>query len=401
MTSVSGRTCATCGAEVGVLADRCPDCGGDPDLKVIELGGGYRRPAVAAGTTGRWRGWAPLVAVVAVAWGVLALAGGVTSSDPPAPPTTLPAPGVDATSPVVPPSTGQVPPTVAGGAGVGRGVRTGLVLVAAGPAPHLVDLDTGVAVAMDASDVLAVTQRGLLVVTAGGTAIWPPPYDGQGAVPFTTGGPVDRAWAVAEGTQLWTVRHELGGGGRLRLLNLAGSVLLDQALPPEANVVGALDRGLVLDAPGGTLLVDGQGRAHLLSTGFPLAVGASSVYVVLCDVVDDAVECRYEILDARGQQLGRSLGRDAFVGPVALGPGPRLAHVMGPDAERSLAIDGHAVAALGASGADGMAWSPDGRWLVASTAGRILVVDTWRAGPPVVVDVGDRGPLGPLLVASD
>jgi hypothetical protein len=376
------------------MADRCPACGADPDVRWLSLGG-PSHPA-GGGDRGERRSpaarWLPVLAVVALIWGVLVVVGGGPAGDDAAPPVRPPDP---VTTTIAPPSAPRFPPVpppsspaVADAPLLGE--ATGLTAVITGREAFAVDLDQATVRALPATSIVGAVERGLLVGVGGRVDLWPAPFDGTGAVPFTTGD-VDQAWVVAGGTQVWAVRLGFGSHRRARLLNQAGSVLLDVSLPPEAWPVGALDRGLVLTTPGATVLVDGQGVAHELSTGTPFAAAGSTVYVAVCDTPNGALECRYEVLDARGQPMDRPVSGEQFARPVAVGAGPRLAHVLGSGPDTAVAVDGVVVAPVGEAGVQALAWSSDGRWLLAVSGIRLVAVDTWGSGPPVSIEVAPSG----------
>jgi hypothetical protein len=331
-----------------------------------------------------------VVAAVVLVWGLLAVtgggpAGGPAVTVPAATPTTVDDDTLAPRPPLVP-----VPTAPVVGDAPLLGEATGTTVVVTGRDAFAIDLDRGTVRSLPVPSIVGAVQRGLLVGVDEGVELWPPPFDGTGAVPFTTGA-VDQAWVVAGGTQVWVARLGFGPHRRARLLNQSGSVLLDVALPSEAWPIGALDRGLVLTTPGATVLVDGQGVAHELSVGTPFAAGGSTVYVAVCSTPDGALECRYEVLDARGQPMDRPVSGEQFAGPVAVGAGPRLAHAVGTGADTAVAVDGVAVAPVGEAGVQAMVWSADGRWLFAASGARLLAIDTWGPGPPVSIEVDPGG----------
>jgi hypothetical protein len=299
------------------------------------------------------------------------------------------------------PVPGPPPADVAVGESPLLGDATGTTAVITGREAYAVDLDRATVRALPTPAILGAVQRGLLVDAGGGVEVWPPPFDGTGATPFTTL-TVDQTWVVADGTQVWVVRLGFGSHRRARLLNQSGSVLLDAPLPPEAWPVGALDRGLVLSTPGATVLLDNQGVAHDLSSGTPFAAAGSAVYVASCSTPEGALVCRYDVIDARGQGLDRVVSGEQFAGPVAVGAGPRLAHVVGSGADTALAVDGAVVAAVGEAGVQALVWTADSRWLLAASGSRLVAVDTYGSGPPVSVEVapGGMAASGLLLVPS-
>jgi hypothetical protein len=280
------------------------------------------------------------------------------------------------------------------------GEPTGLIVLTMSDRGRILHLDTGVVELMPrATAVIGSTARGLLVAGPD-LELWPPPYDGSGAVTVTVG-TVDQAWVVADGTQVWTIDGGGSAGVRARLLNLSGSVLLDHPLPVEAWAVGAVDQGLVLSAPGGTFLLDGGGSARRLSTGSALAAGGGRVYVANCD---DALRCEHQALDERGRLVRRwNPGGNAFVGPAAPSPDGRLAYTSNDaDGTSSVAVDGVALMELGFGGGQSMAWSPDGRWLVVSSTDRLHVLDTRGAEEHQILDLEPGAPPPwQLLVVAD
>jgi hypothetical protein len=89
--------------------------------------------------------------------------------------------------------------------------------------------------------------------------------------------------------------------------------------------------------------------------------------------------------------MDRPVSGEQFAGPVAVGAGPRLAHVMGTGADTAVAVDGAVVAPVGEAGVQALAWSTEGRWLFAASGSRLLALDTWGSGPPFIVEVAPGG----------
>jgi len=388
------RTCASCGAQVGALADKCGACGGDPDIRLIELGGITRRPAarpaaVGGGTT--WRRWAPLIGGFVALWAVVAVTtggfsgdgGGEAGLDPSSTSTTE----VDGTGTTGRPGRAETTTTsvVLPGAPI-LGQPAGFSVVLVGDRSSLLDLDSGEVIRMPVSRVLAVAAGGLLVTSAEGLAYWPEPFDGSGAVLLTSASP-DQVWVAGEGTEVWTLDSNADGSGiRVRLLELSGEVLLTHQFESAVGrlwPVGAIDDGLVISAPGGTYIVGDGGGIDLISTGSALAAAGQRVHVAICD---GTLHCGVEVLNSDGDVLEHRDGAAPLGGPVSPAPDGRLAYVIFDETgAQEVRVDDRTVADVDRAGVDAMGWSPDGRWLLVVTHPTALFVDTFVGTPSIAV----------------
>lgn len=391
-----------------ILADRCPLCGGDPDVRLIELGSSSKRPVSSGTGPGRpglgARRWAPIAAGLLGMWALLAITAGGDGNDSDAaddPAETTTTERRERTTPTTRkarPFTTTIPEVVADAPLLGE--QTGLAVVLVGDETRIVHLDTGVVERIRQQQVFGTTERGLLVGTNDGLQIWPQPYDGSSPVQLTPTY-AEQAWVVGGGTRVWVARPDFDNGYVASLIDLDGTVLLELPVPVQAWPAGAVDRGLVLAAPGGTYLLDGQGAVHRLSTGQAMASSANRVFVMNCDA---ELTCSIEVLDGRGLLVDRIEQHQAiefrFPNYVAA-PDGRFAYVVGEGAAASISIDGTVVASAGFSEPTAMGWSPDGRWLAFASGGDLRFIDTVNGGEPIVVelDVG-RPPAWQLFLVS-
>jgi hypothetical protein len=375
---------------VGALADRCPSCDGDPDLRLIDLGGSPRRREAAGrrppASGGRgWAGWAPLVAGFVGLWALVAiLAGGSAGDRSPEEEARTPTTGGERDTTTRPPTTSTTA-LVPGAPLVGPPDGLGLVLIGDG-AVTLLDLDSGAVSRLRTRGVYGVVGRSLLVDGDAGLELWPAPFDGVEATLLTDTVPM-MAWVADSGREIWTVDVS-DGGGRARLLRPDGEVILThelRELGQAAWPIGATDGGLIVGAPGGTYLLGDGGGIDRVSTGSPVAAGGRTVHVATCD---ERLHCGIESVDETGQLLGPRF-EGATLGYGTAAPDGRLAY-SGPAEgafRRSVLVDGRVVLEATGSDLDAAAWSPDGRWLAVLGPGNVTLVDTFVGTPPVVVEV--------------
>jgi hypothetical protein len=396
---VSVRTCASCGETVGAVADRCPSCGADPDLRLLSLGAapagrrGRDRPAATtsvATTNGGFRRWWPIGAVVTVAWVGLLVANGGDGGDEGTPPVTIedrdavPTTVARRERPAATATTAPGAPTTLAGAPL-AGVPTGLTVVLGGQTNLLVDLDTGEVRPLD-GEPIGATPAGLLVLHRNRVELWPSPFDGTGATSLLAGPPNGQVLPAGE-AGIWIHGYvDASSITTVRFVDLEGVSTAERVLPSTAWPVGVLGDRLVLHAPGGTYLLDADGSSRRLAAGDPLWVGSGRVYVEVCDeqlrcAVQAVTEGGDVVLDDPGAVQAApgapaavsSAGRAAWLDPAT------PSRVLLPP--RSIDLDGDAAVA--------MAFSPDGRWLVvATTNDRLRLVDTTSEAQPIVVDTG-------------
>jgi hypothetical protein len=403
---VADRRCGGCGAAVGPLADRCPVCGADPDVRLIELGaktGRRRGPGPAATPPGRGAGglrrWWPVGAALAGAWLAFVVANG--SGEPgggAAPDVTIEerekaaderderdSEGPTSTTrprQSVGNSTSTTVPAVLPGAPL-AGEPTGwVVALRADQRSVLIDLDSGEVRQLDAEPVAAVTG-GLIVRHGIGIELWPAPFDGSGA--RSLGGADVGDVLPAGDAGVWMFEY-LGNSETqvVRLVGLDGAVRLEDELPPRVWGVGVLDGRLVVQASGGTYLLDLDGSFRRLSVGTPMWVGPDRVYVEECG---DRLRCEMVEIGPDGEILDAGELPDFPFGTLA---------VVSPDGQVAwIDYSAAGLVRLGARelqvGGDvhAMGFSPDSRWLVVATGdGRVRLVDTTTDAEPIVIDPG-------------
>jgi hypothetical protein len=280
------------------------------------------------------------------------------------------------------------------------GEPTGLSLALVGSSGRVVDLDTGGVIRVGVP-VVGVTAGGLLVNEAFGLALWPAPFDGSGSTTILPSGrasQVEQLWVVADGTLVWAMERPEGdgffeSGFAITLIDLEGVELGRVEVPPEVWPAGATDDGVVLTGPGGAYLLDEGGRVERFTTGDPFSVAGDRIYVVNCD---EGLRCQVEVFDGRGRlvdELPPTSGPNFSASASADG---RLAQITfgGESGEpNTVTVDGVTVFEQegwlpGAGGPDGLAWSPDGRWLAIAAQDGIHVIDTFGDGVAWVVDPG-------------
>jgi hypothetical protein len=387
---------------VALVEDRCPACGRDPELRLLELGAPAHRPpsGPARPRPVNWRRWAPVAAVFVVLWSFLAFAGGdddddgipIEEADNEATSTTEAEDRPTTTRRRRPPTTTTT--HVIPGAPL-LGEPTGLSLVVVTSAGRVIDVDSGTVTRVGVP-VRGVTAAGLLVDEEFGLATWPPPYDGSGSttiIPPGRASSVELVWVVDGGRLVWTIEWSVGGGlpgsgPRASLLDLGGEVLGSFELPGQVGPGGATDHGLVVSGPGGVYLVDAAGRADRVSTGDLLDAGSGHIHVHTCD---ESLRCGIEVLDGRGRYVGSA---PLPVSPFGFGvsaPDGRVAQVSYTDDGTAVGLNGVTVyedEGFDFSGQGALAWSPDGRWLAIATSQDIRVVDTLGGSGVHVVDHG-------------
>lgn len=384
---MAARTCGTCGATVAVLADLCPQCGADPDLQLQDLSIGPSRPeaAVRRGGGRGWRSWAPLVLVVALVGGALALAGSdggtgapeaaaastTTSTSEPTTTTRRPV------SPIVTTTTAFVP------TGPVLGEPVGQLLVLGGDTTSVFDLDTG--------ERFDVAQRGtvlggldgrLLVAREDRVEWWPRPFDGEVAEPAGDVANVAQAWIDPVTEAVWLTSFEDGGGPSLHVLGPGGTSTA-VSIPGASWPVGTVDGGIVVNAPGGTYVVDGRGAAGRISDAAAFAAGGDRVLATACD---ERLACEVVLLDRDGGVLTQLADVDLQrFGMVAISSRGALAAL---DFETgTLTVDGAARGDLEGVGVQSMTWSSDGRRLFAVLPRSVLVLDV-DTGQTLEPDLG-------------
>lgn len=405
---MAGRNCTSCGAEVGILVDRCPSCGADPDLQLLELGLGAsskrRGPAGAfepgggdgAGAgrpRGRigWRQWAPIVVVVAAVWGFLVVTAGSDDDDDDGTEqaqdesTSTSRKREEERTPGTRRGTRVTTTTVLVEGGLVLGEPTGWQLVFGSETTHVLDLDSGRIDEVPGGRPVAIGANG--VVTASrNTAHWrPAPFD-DGTEVVLADGQFDQGWIGPDGTVWLNGYDENGGGYETHVIRVdPGGTSERIDLPPPAWALGATRGGLLLNAPGGVYILSDDGEYRRISEGSALGASGDIVAVQTCD---EALECTVLRIDATD---GRVIDFDVSAeigdqqgGPVSIGPDGRIAHVIQPDdGEPYLAVDGTRVADATVLYQNGMAWSPDGRWLAFMVNRDIRMVDTLNGGPPI------------------
>jgi hypothetical protein len=414
--TMGGVRCVTCGAAVDGFPDRCPVCGADLDVRLIELGPapprGLRRaerppPAASARPPGRRsRRWLPIAVGLAVLWGAFALTAddpSVDADDAANEPTTA----SDATSTAAALSDLASPATtttqVIPGAPL-LGERAGFQVAFVGQRRTLLlDVDTGVLRVVQGVEqvaVLGVTDLGLLVrsfVAPGSSAnlaVWPAPYDGSGAIVLNetwTASMPALAWVSSSGEQVWAVS---GGPDsphvvRYDLVEETASTLVLEDLGFRLWPFGVVGDALALGAPGGTYLLSSDGRIDRISTGQLIATGRDWLLVDMCD---QQLSCEVQVIDPGGRPISTHPEMHAanLLGPFgpftgtssAIAPDGRLATVRSDSVDSAtLVVDGVEVSPL--RGRAVLGWSPDGRWLLALDTGELVVIDTTSRSDPV------------------
>jgi hypothetical protein len=382
---------------VAVLADICPSCGGDPDLRLLELGAGAgrrrrggadrppRRPTIG------WKRWTPIITVVVVLWGFLALTAGddgdEEATDPPAPTTTRepkrepttsttrrPRPSTTTTTTV--PLTDRAPLL---------GEETGLVVMINTGRTRLIDLDSGVEVVLSfTANVLGAVDGRLLVSRNGQVAWWPAPFDGTGAEAVELDLDTSDAWADSAGSVVWFASNDGSGWTMVQAFDHDGTARIERRLPLSSWPVGAMGDDLVIGAPGGTFTVSPAGAIDHLSSGQPLSTSSDRVVVHRCD---EELECGYDIVTRDGDVVARLSETPAVLdyGPwgqiVSVSPTGQVAQIVVQDEGGSaLTIDGVDVEwEAPRSGVSAAAWSSDGRWLVVGDGeGDLAIIDGER-----------------------
>ena len=286
------------------------------------------------------------------------------------------------------------------------GEPTGLALAVVGGSSRVVDLDTG-GVTRVFEQVLGATVRGLLVQGQDGIETWPPPYDGSGSttiLPFVPDAMFEQIWIVGDGHLVWSMARpdDMTGFGptfSMSLVDLDGGLLGRFELPAEVWPVGATDHGLVVTGPGGVYLMDADGRAARVSTGDPIGVVGEWIHVTNCD---EDLRCQVEVFDERGRLVDEQPRLNAPLGWGTAAPDGRVAYIeyRGEFGEESVVtIDGTTVyersgSLPGVGAPNGLAWSPDGRWLAIAAQDGLHVLDTLGDGGEQVIDPGFVSELG-------
>jgi predicted enzyme related to lactoylglutathione lyase len=184
--------------------------------------------------------------------------------------------------------------------------------------------------------------------------------------------------------QLWLEEHRLTDVV-LKPVTMRGTRVAGRTITMPQNfwVQSSDQRGnLIASGVGGAYLVDQDGM-HRITTGALVAVGPSRFLTHVCD---ERARCRLEVVDrstGAGRPLGRDLERSEMINAGLISANGKTAAVMssGPDGEQLQLVDLGTGAARQVDveigevhGALPMAWSPDGRWLLAVSGGDGLVV---------------------------
>jgi hypothetical protein len=403
---------------VALLDDRCGNCGRDPDVRLVELGGGEeRRPptGVPVRGPGSWRRWAPAAAGVALVWAVLTVTAGPGDDPAEQAERTTTTDAAETTTTARPAPTTTTTQVIVGAPLLRE--PSGLQMVAlVGGAARVVDLDTGM-VALVRSRVLGATRRGLLVRVGRNLMTWPAPYDGSAATTIATtpegdivvSDPSAQTWVVGDGTLVWLVQSTPAAAGTAppltgTLLDLDGRVLADVELPPGAWPIGGLDDAIVVAGTGGVYAIDLAGGVQRITTGDAVSVSGGRVFAYNCD---ERYRCGLEVFDDEGRLLERRTVVNPQMQASAFpSPDGRIAAVVYDDFGQAahVAIDGEVVyqpspnPVGGPPGLQGnVSWSPDGRWLAIPDGDGVHIVDTLGGTEPVVIEVG-RGPVGYVML---
>jgi len=372
---VAGLRCASCGAEVSPFAARCDRCGADPEVTVVELGGGGGRRGAGTPRRGGRRALLPILAAVAMAWAIFAIVGALggddeTASD--APGAASETTGVSIRLPRATTTTivAALPdaPTL--------GEPTGLHLLADTPGAQLdVDLDTGVVERHElelGGRVVDGDERGVLVIS-GRDLVWHPLPFGSAAVVLESD--VRDAWLLEDADAVWAPSP-----GEYALLALDGSgVRASTPVPPEAYPVGVSGDLLVVAGLGRVFTIDAAGTATDLGSGVPVAAGHGFVVIDRCDADLTCGSVRVDLATGEARPLLEPPDGSVITG-WWVGPGGRAVFAAFGEAGAGLFVaEEESVMGLvepGGSDSEGftnVSFSPDGRWIVASGNGSILL----------------------------
>jgi hypothetical protein len=385
---VAGRRCVSCGAAVGAFAERCPRCGADPDLTLIELGSHDDRPGrVWPRSPGRRRSWLRFVGAAIAAWALVVAVGTLrsSSSDRDA--------GQDeaasSTTTTTRPPMREKSSEVAAVEPLALGEATGLHITASNMDSLLdIDLDSGRSVEHDVGGVVLDANRLGLVVVDEGAIVWRPfPLDAATAVaiaPYSDAILEGGAWLLEDASGVWVRQADTDSydsGATLRLLAIDGSGVVATAwLPADAWPFGVAGDHLAVAAAGRLYAIDTAGVIADLGVGSPIAAGNGYVVVTRCD---EALRCGSVRVDIASRDevplpglteivAGRLAG--AWVGSA----GVVLTARFGPDGALALADKNgtRALSDLGQPSFDEVwsgAFSADGRWVVIVGAREVWV----------------------------
>jgi hypothetical protein len=210
---------------------------------------------------------------------------------------------------------------------------------------------------------------------------------------------VSPPWEVAgttDGEGIWLLSAELadGGHGVARSATIDGERISEIALPGAPSMFDPAG-GFVVDAPGGSFRVTGEGAAHI-TDGELLAIGRD---VAVAHECDDALHCAVVVID-RDTAERRPLDLDlpladtglrtvASVGAESVSPDGSAAFVevvnpagggTGQPTLGLLDLTSGAVVEIGpAQNIDQTVWTPDGRFVLYIKGGKIVAHDRTSA----------------------
>lgn len=411
---MADRTCATCGASVGILVDRCPQCGADPDLQLLELGVGSgkgRRPGPAGpegdASGGRprrrltWRQWAPVVVALGAVWGVLVVSAGgdgdgdgdgTEQADDDERTTTT-----DRRQERTGPSRRggrSTTTTLLGDGGPLLGEVTGWDLVVGADTAEVIDLDTGAVTRLGGGRALAIGPDGVLTLGRGGVSWRPAPFETGVETPVADV-EAEQAW-FGPGDSIWLSGYESNDFYAPFLFHVRrGEEPTRFDLPSGAWPWGSTDAGLVLAGPGGTYLLSPIGAIERISDGAPQGASADHVVVQECD---EELRCGLVAIDLTdGSETPLDHIEPLHNGPmISVAPDGRIAYLarVARDSPIYLAVDGQPVLEVQDPYLSGVAWSPDGRWLAAVLSDGVTIIDTTGAHPEVHIPMNSSWMVG-------
>jgi hypothetical protein len=269
------------------------------------------------------------------------------------------------------------------------GERVGFQVAFVAESTRVLDLDSGVVRNLRGVQVLGVTDVGLVIASRRHFALWPAPYDGTGEILLAESGVV-QAWVSDTGQQVWSVSQE----EEFTSLQVVHHDVMERTAstfvpPPMSWPRGVVGDALVLQAPGGTYLMRGDGAVDRVSSG---EVVVTSPFWLVVNVCDERLSCELQVLDPSGRPVSTHpvVSPQSIFGPfgplLAVAPDGRLATLRpGTGDAVTIGIDGTDVTpALSLSA---MSWSPDGRWLLALDGRELVAVDTSRPVGPARVPI--------------
>jgi hypothetical protein len=236
----------------------------------------------------------------------------------------------------------------------------------------LVDLDTGAVERRDGHVVGARPERLLTSLSDGSIEALSAPFLGiQGIeVPVPDEAYPERAWPVAGG--YWVLSFSPESSSRVQFVSSSGEVREGPDLSAMSWPAGTTDDHLVLRAPGGTYLVDGDGDVEHLSGGDPIAVSGDVVVVNQCDASLSCGVVAHDVGSGRTQALDLEIRDGTIVAVASDGRVATLDQYLEP---YQVAVDGRPVLQID-QGSGGIAWSTDSRWLfVLAGEGQLRILD--------------------------